>query len=344
MSTIRLRDIEGISTFGNVVRVPSGNTLDVDGNFILPSYTTANLPGSAVEGQLVYDSTTKSLKVWSGTAWRTAGTPGGGDGLSELSPALSAQAIKTANPSATTGFYWIQNDLMTEPVQVYCDMSYDGGGWMLLAYGYVNTAASDSSNRALPNLNCNDSTYLYTPTSRANNHGLVPPKGEQRTAVKLTRKSTQWLMCAGGNPATGGADSYTYIYRFNIPNPSETDFANHSHDNAAGFATSTVTVTGLKGDIGTWTRYTFTRSIGATWSDTYPTGYGLVDGSGVRGWNANGGPFFPSCQTGSQPRNNGDGWTAGPDVFNGHRTYTYRGWYRAQGSVNETGQTSIWTR
>jgi len=103
-------------------------------------------------------------------------------------------------------------------------------------------------------------------------------------------------------------------------------------------------VTGLKGDSGTWSRYTFTRSIGATWSDSYPTGYGCVDGSGVRGWNGNGGPFFPSVHTGSEPRNTGDGWYAGPDVYNGHRTYNYRGWYRPQGSVNQTGQTSIWTR
>ena len=47
---------------------------------------------------------------------------------------------------------------------------------------------------------------------------------------------------------------------------------------------------------------------------------------------------------GSEPRNNGTGWYAGPDVYNGRVEYTYRGWYRPQGSVNQTGQTSIWTR
>ena len=76
----------------------------------------------------------------------------------------------------------------------------------------------------------------------------------------------------------------------------------------------------------------------------YPTGYGCVSGSGVRGWNSNGGPFFPSVHPGCEPRNNGTGWYSGPDVYNGRREYTYRGWYRPQGSVNQTGQTSIWTR
>ena len=344
MSTIRVHDIEGISTYSNTVRVPSGHTLDIDGDLRLPVYTTATLPGSGTEGQLVYDSSTKSIKVWNGNAWTAAGLTQSGDGSSENSPGVSAAAIKALNPSASTGMYWIKNETMEVPVQVYCDMSYDGGGWMMLAYGYVYTTGTSGNNYALPNLNCNDESYNYNPTSRSSINGLVPPKGEQKTAVQLTRASTQWIMAAGGNPSTGGCDSYNYIYRFNIPSPTQFDAANHNQYNASGFATSTVTVVGLKGDTGTWSRYTFTRSIGATWSDSYPTGYGCVDGSGVRGWNANGGPFFPSVHTGSEPRNTGDGWYAGPDVYNGHRTYNYRGWYRPQGSVNQTGQTSIWTR
>lgn len=344
MSTIKVHDIEGISTYSNTVRVPSGHTLEIDGDLRLPVYTTGNLPGSGTEGELVYDSTTKSIKVWNGSAWSNAGITQSGDGSSELSPAVSAAAILQQNPSASTGFYWIKNDTMQVPVRVYCDMSYDGGGWMMLAYGYVSTTGTSGNNYALPNLNCNDESYNYNPTSRASTNGLVPPMGEQKTAVQLTKASTQWIMAAGSNPSTGGCDTYSYIYRFNIPSPTQFDAANHNQYNASGYATSTVTVTGLKGDTGTWSRYTFTRSIGATWSDSYPTGYGCVDGSGVRGWNGNGGPFFPSVHTGSEPRNTGDGWYAGPDVYNGHRTYNYRGWYRPQGSVNQTGQTSIWTR
>ena len=344
MSTIRVHDIEGISTYSNTVRVPSGHTLDIDGDLRLPVYTTATLPGSGTEGQMVYDSSTKSIKVWNGNAWTAAGVTQSGDGSSENSPGTSAAAILASNPSSSTGFYWIKNAAMSVPVRVYCDMSYDGGGWMLLAYGFCYDTGTSSNNRNLPNLNCNDETFTYNATSRASTHGLVPPKGQQQTAVKLTQASTQWIMAAGGNPSTGGCDSYNYIYRFNIPSPSQTDFANHSHDNASGFATSTVTITGLKGDVGSWSRYCFTRSIGATWSDTYPTGYGCVSGSGVRGWNSNGGPFFPSVHPGCEPRNNGTGWYSGPDVYNGRREYTYRGWYRPQGSVNQTGQTSIWTR
>ena len=110
MSTIRVHDIEGISTYSNTVRVPSGHTLDIDGDLRLPVYTTATLPGSGTEGQMVYDSSTKSIKVWNGNAWTAAGVTQSGDGSSENSPGTSAAAILASNPSSSTGFYWIKND------------------------------------------------------------------------------------------------------------------------------------------------------------------------------------------------------------------------------------------
>lgn len=341
-STLRVDQLQ-TATGANVLITDSSGGITISKSLTLPTWTTATRP-TAVAGTIGYNSTTKNVEIYSGTAWTNLTSSA--DGTSESNSSLSAQAIKAANPSAQSGLYWIKNANMATATQVYCDMSFDSGGWMLLAYGYVNSPSWGSADKNLPNLNHDGSVYTYTPTSRANAHGLVNPQGQQKTAVALTRACTEILFAGGGNPSTGGIDGYTYAYKFNIPNPSAVTFSNHSQDNAAAMTVSTVTVTGLKGESGSWTAYTFTQALGATWSDTYPTGYGAVNSSSVRGWNSNGGPFFPSIHPGSSPRNNGNGWNSSPDVTNGHSTYNYRGWYGKDGGigVNQTGQTSIWVR
>lgn len=271
-------------------------------------------------------------------------------GTTQDNPAPSASAILEVNPSASTGMYWIQNSLMGTPAQVYCDMSYDGGGWMLLAYGYVNSTGDDSANKNIPNLNHNGTQYSYSPTSRASSNGLVSPNGGQQTAVKLTQKSRYIMFAAGSNPSSGGINSYDYVYRMEIPGPTQVTFQNHSFYINSNLTIASVTVNGLKGDVGTWTRWTFVESLGASWSDSFPSGYGFVSNYNVRGWNGDGGPFFPSIHSGEgytggyRPSSNG--YVSLPDVGNsagGSTSYTYRGWYGPT-TVNRTGQTSIWVK
>ena len=266
-------------------------------------------------------------------------------GTTEDNPASSASAILEVNPSASTGMYWIKNALMGTAAQVYCDMSYDGGGWMLLAYGYVNSTGDDSANKNIPNLNHNGTQYSYNPTARNSSNGLVSPNRGQQTAVKLTQKAKQIIFAAGANPSTGGVNSYDYVYRIDIPVPAnQVTFQNHSYYLISSLTVAQVNV------VGTWTRWTFAESLGATWSDSYPTGYGFVNNYNVRGWNSDGGPFFPSIHSGEgytggyRPSSNS--YISAPDVGNsagGSTSYTYRGWYGPT-TTGRTGQTSIWVK
>jgi hypothetical protein len=313
------------------------------------TWTTATRPSTATApiGVTGYNTDTASLEFWSGSAWIVA--VGGLDGSTAERAAPSAVFLRNTVGITTNGVYWIRNSLMTSATQVYCDFSWDGGGWMLVAYGFVGSTSDAGSNFNMPNLNHNGTAYPYTPTNRASNHGIVASPSGQQSALLLHRGATQITYAAGNNPVTGGIDSYSNIYRIDIPSPSALTFDNHSFGyGGATMTVSAVNVTGLRGEVGTFSRWTFREALGATWSDTFPTGYGLGSNSNIRGWNGDGGPFFPSVHSSSRPGFAGNGWVAGPDVgtggfVSGSRTYVFRGWYGVT-SVNNTGQTSIWVR
>ena len=84
------------------------------------------------EGDVYYKTDTDKLRYYNGSAWKDV-FPALGTDINN--PASSADAVKGANPSATSGYYYIQAGNMKHPAQIWCDMTSGSsatggtGGW-----------------------------------------------------------------------------------------------------------------------------------------------------------------------------------------------------------------------
>jgi hypothetical protein len=66
---------------------------------------------------------------------RVLAAAGGRDGTTSARAGASCWAIKQAFPASTDGLYWLVNPGLVAPQQFACDMTTDGGGWVLVARG-----------------------------------------------------------------------------------------------------------------------------------------------------------------------------------------------------------------
>ena len=126
--------ISGINTFGAAI---SGAAVSGGyGTFALD--LTGSLPSAANVKKITLQSI-------------GAGTTAGGNGTLS-SPGESAYQIHKDYPSQPDGLYWIRNANINggSPVQIYADMTRNGGGWTLIVAN-ASTNGWDSTNTLLLN-------------------------------------------------------------------------------------------------------------------------------------------------------------------------------------------------
>ena len=56
-------------------------------------------------------------------------------GVTSADAAASCWEIKQLFPDSPDGVYWLRNDRLPRPEQFHCDMTTDGGGWVLIGRG-----------------------------------------------------------------------------------------------------------------------------------------------------------------------------------------------------------------
>lgn len=70
MSVLSVHDIQGINTFGNTVRIPSGHKLSIEGDAILPVLTTSTRPSNPVVGQLIFNTDYDRVEFYTNDGWK----------------------------------------------------------------------------------------------------------------------------------------------------------------------------------------------------------------------------------------------------------------------------------
>jgi hypothetical protein len=111
--------------------LPSGMTLNASTGVISGTPSTVGYSVSGVDSTF---SITATNNLGVATVKSYTITRRWNDGSSATYAAPNALAIKALTSTTTIGYYWIKPTDYSTALQVHCDMSNSGGGWMLMSF------------------------------------------------------------------------------------------------------------------------------------------------------------------------------------------------------------------
>ena len=85
--------------------------------------------------------------VATGVATEAVAGAAAGDGTTVATSGASCWGIKQQYPASATGLYYLQTPKLVEPKQYYCDMTTDGGAWVLVGRGMQGWTWSPAGQR-----------------------------------------------------------------------------------------------------------------------------------------------------------------------------------------------------
>lgn len=194
MSILSVRDIQGITAYSNTVRIPAGHIFDVSGNLKVPTWTTSTRPSTSTVGLFGFNTQTNTVQVYSGAiyGWIDVGKTAA-DGTSQAAAVDKSADILTANPSASTGWYWIKVSGIA--YQFWVDTVYSGGGWIMV----LNNRGGNGG--------MNNLTYANARTNVINSRGNYGT-GYTPSSFNLWVGLDTWKVLADSNPGTNRVVSF----------------------------------------------------------------------------------------------------------------------------------------